>query len=168
MFQYCTNVSVRHSPGVSLVCWEDRVPPSRIRRPSPWSDRDDRRQQPQGPLTPSTTSPSCQAPWRYHVVRSIRPANCSQFTSAPGGRRRTNPVILTGTVRVPCCYCCMVTGENYVMRRFIIYKVDDDEMDKTCCTHDKPDDIRNFGQKKCKNFIGSGYVLLLLSMYTYC
>jgi len=26
----------------------------------------------------------------------------------------------------------------------MIYKVDDVEMDKTCCTHDKLDDIRNF------------------------
>jgi len=145
MFQYCTNDSVRHSPGVSHACWEDRAPPSRIHRPSPWSDCDDRHKQPQGPLSPSTTSPSCQAPWRYHVARSIRPATCSPFTSAPGGRRRINSVILTGTLRVACCCSCTVTGENYVMRRSMIYKVDDDEMDKTCWTHDKPDDIRNFG-----------------------
>ena len=149
MFQYCTNVSVTHSPGVSSVGWEDRAPPSRIRRPSPWSDRDNRHKQPQGPLPPSTTSPSCQALWRYHDARSIRTATCSPFTSAPGGRRRTNPMILTATVRVPCC---TVTEENYVMRRFMIYKVGDDEMDKTRCTHDKPDDIRNFGQHNCKNW----------------
>ena len=147
MFQYCTNVSVRHSPGVSLVGWEDRAPPSRIRRLSPWSDRDDRHRQPQGPLPPTTTSPSCQAPWRHHVARSICRANCSPFTSAPGGRRRTNPMILTGTVRIPCCCCYTVTAQNYVTRRFMIYKVD-----KPCCTHDKLDDIRKFGQNSCKNW----------------